>query len=295
MFVNISQFTLKVILSACLILKAKIFLCVFQLSFGGINMKALIATLSLSYLLFASCDILNPDKKKDDATKTPRMVQPDDSNLTDSVIAQLKSDAAFLAFTELIKDSVDKYNQVIIPEEKINLFYSALVHIYNAHHIPQRNQVFDVYKIKTFQNPVLNSIIVSFDSTKEWTQQWILGNRFTGNNEIDSLLVKYDIYLYTSLLNFAASLYTIDKYNTYALSTKFLQIEDILMAEPDGLAGDGSDIKVMINKNHLFFRFVFRWGDCPSGCLHQHVWEFIVFYNGQVLFNNEYGDPIPKI
>lgn len=257
-------------------------------------MKIFLTTLSLSYLVLVSCDLLNPDRKADDIT-TPRMVQPDDSNLADSVVAQLKSDATFLAFTELIKDSVDKYNQVIIPDEKINLFYSGLVHIYNAHHIPQRNLVFDVYKVKTFQNPVLNSIIVMFDSTKDWTQQWIQGNRFTGYDEIDSLLVKYDIYLQRTLLNFAASLYTIDKYNTYALSNKFLQVEDILMAEPDRLVGGGSDINAIVNNNHLLFKFIFRWGDCPSGCLHKYVWEFIVFYNGLVLFNNEYGDPLPKI
>ena len=34
------------------------------------------------------------------------------------------------------------------------------------------------------------------------------------------------------------------------------------------------------------------WGDCPSGCINEHVWDFEVSADGQVTLLGESGDPI---
>jgi len=34
------------------------------------------------------------------------------------------------------------------------------------------------------------------------------------------------------------------------------------------------------------------WGDCPSGCIDEHVWDFEVSADGQVTLLGESGDPI---
>lgn len=34
------------------------------------------------------------------------------------------------------------------------------------------------------------------------------------------------------------------------------------------------------------------WGDCPAGCINEHVWDFEVSADGQVTLIGESGDPI---
>lgn len=35
------------------------------------------------------------------------------------------------------------------------------------------------------------------------------------------------------------------------------------------------------------------WGDCPSGCINQHEWAYLVSPDGQVTLLGESGDPLP--
>jgi hypothetical protein len=35
------------------------------------------------------------------------------------------------------------------------------------------------------------------------------------------------------------------------------------------------------------------WGDCPSGCIHEHRWTFAVTKTGAVRLADETGDPVP--
>jgi hypothetical protein len=51
--------------------------------------------------------------------------------------------------------------------------------------------------------------------------------------------------------------------------------------EATSLAGGGYHVTITIG-----------WGDCPSGCIDEHVWDFEVSADGQVTFLGESGDPI---
>jgi len=51
--------------------------------------------------------------------------------------------------------------------------------------------------------------------------------------------------------------------------------------EATPLAGGGYHVTITIG-----------WGDCPSGCIDEHVWDFEVSADGQVTFLGESGDPI---
>ena len=35
------------------------------------------------------------------------------------------------------------------------------------------------------------------------------------------------------------------------------------------------------------------WGDCPSGCIEKHFWDFAVAPDGTVTLKGERGDPVP--
>ena len=35
------------------------------------------------------------------------------------------------------------------------------------------------------------------------------------------------------------------------------------------------------------------WGDCPSGCIDEHLWRYAVQPDGAIRLLAEMGDPIP--
>jgi hypothetical protein len=51
--------------------------------------------------------------------------------------------------------------------------------------------------------------------------------------------------------------------------------------EATALAGGGYHVTITIG-----------WGDCPSGCINEHVWDFEVSADGEVTLLGESGDPI---
>jgi ABC-type transport system substrate-binding protein len=53
--------------------------------------------------------------------------------------------------------------------------------------------------------------------------------------------------------------------------------------EATALAGGGYHVTITVG-----------WGDCPSGCIDSHVWDFEVSADGQVTLLGESGDPIPS-
>jgi hypothetical protein len=65
--------------------------------------------------------------------------------------------------------------------------------------------------------------------------------------------------------------------------------EGVGYAEPSSRAGDGNDITSTVVG---FYDFRLAWGDCPAGCLYEHVWVFQV-KDGAVILLDEYGDEIP--
>jgi hypothetical protein len=53
--------------------------------------------------------------------------------------------------------------------------------------------------------------------------------------------------------------------------------------------GDGSKIRLQEDGTYLFR---YAWGDCPSGCIYQHIWVFRVTGETVELLE-EYGTPLP--
>jgi hypothetical protein len=47
-------------------------------------------------------------------------------------------------------------------------------------------------------------------------------------------------------------------------------------------AGDGWEVQIRIG-----------WGDCPAGCINEHLWVYGVAHDGAVHLTNEHGDALP--
>ncbi|MBT8380835.1 MAG: hypothetical protein KJO59_00605 [Ignavibacteria bacterium] len=220
----------------------------------------------------------------------------DDSLIPDSIKALMKEDAAHLALRDLYADLSKKENLVILPEDVVEAYYRGFVHIYNTRSIPARDSVIEMYKIRGLGYPETHSLMLSVDSTKNWVNAWKNNWRLTGNQQIDFLIETYNLELdgYWNWPNLQlAVLFSDAAINIYALSKLFEPIDGIIIAEPNGVIGDGDDIKGSIESNYLMYEFSYGWGDCYSGCIHRHYWLFQVRFGGVVEFIGSYGDTLP--
>jgi hypothetical protein len=237
-----------------------------------------------------SCDTV----ESEDCNK--QITPGDDALIPDSVKALLKEDASILALRDVHSDPSSKDNLVILPEDIVESYYRGFVHIYNSDSISARDSVIEMYKVHAFRYPETHSIIVSVDSTKDWVSAWRNGQRLTGNQHIDYLMETYVLQLYRYYhwpTAHVAVLHSEEAINILALSKKFEPIEGVFYAEPNGVIGDGDDIKGSIESEYLMFEFSEGWGDCPAGCIHRHYWVFHVMFDGTVEFIRSYGDPLP--
>lgn len=249
----------------------------------------------LSSILFQYCNLTETEYVSN-WTKGKQMAAANDSLIPDSIKTKLKEDAALLALRDVHADPQSKQNLITIPQELIDFYYYGLMHVYNTVNIPQRDSVFSVHKIHTFRRPEHHSVIVAVDSNKSWTNNWRLGNRITGNSQIDGLVLNYDLRLinyYSYPILHAAVLESPKPINIYALSKKFNTIDGVIFAEENRTVGEGNDISALIEQNYLTIVFSKGWGDCPAGCIYRHYWLFNIKFDGNVSFVRSYGDVIP--
>ncbi len=78
-----------------------------------------------------------------------------------------------------------------------------------------------------------------------------------------------------------------EQYNPEYLAPLYAAAEGVTIAEPNHLLGDGSDIQASLPD----YTFSLGWGDCLSGCIYRHYWQFTVI-DGSVTLVSEYGDPL---
>ncbi len=60
------------------------------------------------------------------------------------------------------------------------------------------------------------------------------------------------------------------------LSTLYANLPGVQYAEPDGYAGDSPNIYPRSTPSGLTYLFRYAWGDCPSGCIYNKYWYFII-------------------
>lgn len=216
-----------------------------------------------------------------------------DSRVPDSIKTLYRLDASVLAFRMMLSDSFTRENIVEINQIVIEEIYKGLICIYNLKNYRPINFIIDHYKIHTREDPSLTRLIILIDTTKEWTRAWINGQRLTGNSDIDELILTYNLQLGERW--FFSNYHTLISpipLNLLALKNLFKKIDGVLDATPDRLIGDGNDIFFNYDRSNKLYRFAYGWGDCPSGCIYRHFWDFKVTSFEKVRFITEYGDPL---
>ncbi len=219
----------------------------------------------------------------------------DDSSLPDSVKSYYFDDAVRLAVRYLFDQNSPDTASIIIPEGLIQWFYHGLIAIHHCEKLPYVDYLTQSHKVHTFKNPDLYHIGVSIYESYEWTFSWRDGERLTGNAEIDSLMVNYNLILedYHSYSGRgSARLKSVYPLNLFALSELFEEIEGVRYSEPLMWMGGSNDIRAVLLNGGIQYTFWIGWGDCPAGCISNHYWEYVVYPFDAVQFIKEYGDPL---
>ncbi len=236
--------------------------------------------------------------KKETAPLTPYFsmkASSDDSQIPDSIKSLYKNDASRLSLRYL-SDTQDLNELPIeIPENLVQMFYTSLIRLYNSTALPGINFICSESPIHTFPNPEMTILIVTVDSTAGWVVEWQKGNSITGEENVDTLVMKYDLtvkHVTGFIGNYMAILTSSKNLNLYALAKKFEDIAGVKYSHPEAYGGSGNDIQTMVNPECIKFFFNIGWGDCPAGCTSNHFWEYEVWTNGTVYFIEEYGTPL---
>ncbi len=103
----------------------------------------------------------------------------------------------------------------------------------------------------------------------------------TGHVEFDDLNTRLGLSDMRVFLHVGAALLEFSKYvNLEAAARAYLEIPGVRFAHPDAQLGDGPDIEVVRIQETWYVIVRKAWGDCPSGCLHEELFFFIVENDG---------------
>lgn len=247
--------------------------------------------------LLQNCSNIFGPESPNKWVKGRQFITPDDSKVPDSMRALFKEDASILALRDVQSDPESKETLIILPSELVKYYYQGLIYLYDTSSLRSRDSVIDIYNIHASPNPSPHDFYLDIDSTKDWARAWREGNTLTGNQQIDDLMQKYNLQIsqyYDFSWEHSVTLFSSEPINTSALAKKFELIEGVLHSAAVGYFGGPHDITATIKTNYLLLKFYVGWGDCPSGCIARHYWEFQISFYGGVKLIKSYGNPLPE-
>jgi hypothetical protein len=243
----------------------------------------------MKYMIFLITVFVCSDLLSQDCTIN---VQIKDEYFTDSQI---------LSVREIISDTNHMYkDSVILPKDITDKYLGLLSAVYDLHSA-LTDSIFNTKSIHIYPYPYelpYTQMVIQTDASFDWVNNFIQDSLISGNAKFDSITSLYGLKLrsgnYTStdtFLHIGSS--TILNFN--ALVGAFESIAGISSAYPDySFGGDGNNIEATFSNDTTHIVFSRGWGDCPSGCISHHYWEFSVV-NCVPKLERSYGDPLSHI
>ena len=238
-------------------------------------------------VLFISC------VKDPTAISSLKYSQKDLAPLNDSIKNVYHDDATYIHFRRAILDTNFRNNRVNLNENEISSYYNDLLKIYNNCYTVSNSFFENISAIHCQDATILYNFMADVDTSKVWSKNWFNGNPLTGIAGIDSLVERYNITIqsvYQANNRYSFHLKSGQAINYYALKKKLEATGEFYFVEPYLLIGLSRTI-ILLNENPRQYKYVLGWGDCPSGCIHSHVWEIQVNESNVALLK-EYGDPL---
>lgn len=148
--------------------------------------------------------------------------------------------------------------------------------------------------------PIMNSIQVTIDTSFAWTHNWLTGNYYTGNNQIDSLMDKYNLLPsghWSNAINTFVYLAALNPLNLPPLLNKLQTFSGITDAAFGPCINDNwwtQNSVITGTSDSLFDEFIYdyAWGDPWGGGVAHHYWKFRVYPDCSVEYMGSYGVPL---
>ena len=213
--------------------------------------------------------------------------------LTDSIRILYYDDAAYIEFCQVQKDPFARYNQIELNENRILFYQNDLLNIYENCYKMSNSLVENIHHIHTHGTIILYGASVSVDTHKTWSRNWQNG-KDTGIAEIDFLIKKHNLevdFLFESHGRIWYHIASSKPLNTVALVAKLNDTAGFVHVERVGIIGSGSSIRLEKDGECRYYKYIYGWGDCPSGCIYHHYWT-IKLGGREIEFVEEGGDDL---
>lgn len=244
-------------------------------------MKKLFSLTVFAFILILSCN------------NTDDGVPEEENELEPNTIESYFWDANQLYFEEIIQNNLhSNYNEPILDADEVDKIYRIIQAVYDSDS-PQRDTIFDVYRIHKVHCYGLNNIRLRVDTEQGEIQNLAQNVIPTGESTLDNLLTTYGFNTVSTSNSYPQfpwlTVRTDEILNMIPLQKAFDDIESITFAEYEKGCGswDPLDITLSRDDNSATITFSLGWGDCPSGCMQRKYWEFEVT-NGTATFIRTY-------
>jgi len=206
---------------------------------------------------------------------------------TDSIIKRYTEDAH-----RLVIKNRDWAQTIAIDPARVKQVLNALLAVYNAKSIKQRDTVVIINRISTFQDPLLDQISFSASSQLDWMQKLKANTLLSGNGTLDDLIKTYSFSVSYSgsptLTHHDVKLYSNQFYNMDLIALQLRSISGISDVYTTNLFGDGNDILMMTLNDHIDLAYKLGKVDCMMGCVENTYWLFSVFNDCSVKYQGRY-------
>ncbi len=228
----------------------------------------------------------------------------------DSIAALYYQDAVqLIARSVYAQDPLGLGSEIALPQEKINVLFSALMTIYEDQELPHWDEVIEQYKIHSKTEVETQNIRLLVNTAFLWRERQTenLLKFSSGSLLLDQLLSDYNF----SLNRQAKTVFFANDANTYleimlhaeqALNIPVLlrvirSVEGVVEAESileTSAAASEKDIEFLETNNYVQFTFRYSW-DCSdsTACAENHFWTYRVFPNCRAEFVEERGSILP--
>lgn len=207
----------------------------------------------------------------------------------DSIKVLYQTDADRLAVRNIIATNSSYIDSVIIQVDLSERILNAMLAVYNATGIAERDTVIDEFNIHTYINPSLNLFTVKADSIELWMQNIKNNISPTGNNTVDNLVNTYGLsvngyYSYGNPSHHIVNFQSLSNLNIIPLTGLFETVNGVSYSNVSHYPGDGNDINASLHPNYVELIYKHGYGDCLSGCIFNDFYIFKVYTDCSVEF-----------
>jgi Secretion system C-terminal sorting domain len=188
--------------------------------------------------------------------------------------------------------------QPLIEQSLHDTIMRCVAAVFNTN-LPARDTIISQLDITQFEPIDLLRFELKFDTSHQWTNQFLSGNT-TGTSNVFvnqlanqyGMIIEYAEYMpaWVTTHNAVARIRLASPYNTNAIARLMLMQAGVLFANSVIPMGDGNQIIYQKEADYKVLTFRYGWQTCPGGCAYQRDWRFRIFQDCSVEYVGSYGD-----